>query len=438
VGLRVSPFTPSGSEPVRGTPPGEPATGVPARTIVPPSADERLRRFDAVTSASLVDLDLPDLLVELLDRVRDLLAVDTAAVLLLDPTGSELVATAARGIEEEVRQGVRIPMGKGFAGRIAASREPVMIEQINEFNVVNPILRERGIRSLLGVPMVAGGEVIGIVHVGSLVRRRFTEDEAELLQLVADRLALATQVRLSSAERAAAVALQRSLLPERLPEIPGLDLAARYLPGEGGVGGDWYDVYPLPSGEVAITIGDVAGRGLRAAVVMGRLRSKLRAIAFDEGDPGQVLARLDETLRHFEPGEMATVVFAVLDPDLGRLRVAAAGHPPPLLAVPGAPSRLLDVPVGPPIGVPFGRPRQIATVDVPPGALLCLYTDGLVERRGVLIDDGLARLCDTVQPGPARPTCISLVAEFVGNTSPEDDLAVLVVARTDGPSAPDR
>ena len=116
-----------------------------------------MRRFEAVTDAGLAHLDVDELLEELLDRVRELLEVDTAAVLLLDPSSRYLVATAARGLEEEVRQGVRIPIGKGFAGRIAAEKRAVIIEQVDHSNVLNPILREKGIPSLLGVPLVVGG-----------------------------------------------------------------------------------------------------------------------------------------------------------------------------------------------------------------------------------------------------------------------------------------
>ena len=132
---------------------------------------DRLRRIEAVTDAALAHLGVEELLVELLDRVRELLSVDTAAVLLLDQSAQFLIATAARGIEEEVRQGVRIPLGKGFAGRIAAQKRPVYLAQVDHSNVLNPILREKGIRSLLGVPLLAGGNAIGVLHVGTLTPR---------------------------------------------------------------------------------------------------------------------------------------------------------------------------------------------------------------------------------------------------------------------------
>ena len=239
---------------------------------------DRLRRLEVVTDAGLAHLDVDELLDELLERVRELLDVDTAAVLLLNPGRQYLVATAARGIEEEVRQGVRIPLGKGFAGRIAAEKQPVFLERVDHINVLNPILREKGICSLLGVPLLVGGAVLGVLHVGTLSVRQFSADDTALLQLVADRVALAVHARTNQVERTAATALQRSLLPTALPEIPGLEFATRYVPGgQGQVGGDWYDVFTLPSGALCVVVGDVVGRGLHAAVEMGRLRPRCSA-----------------------------------------------------------------------------------------------------------------------------------------------------------------
>jgi phosphoserine phosphatase RsbU/P len=167
------------------------------------SGEGRLRRIELVTDAALAHLAVEDLLDELLERVRTLLHADTAAVLLLDPSSSFLVATAARGIEEEVRQGVRIPIGKGFAGKIAAERRPVIIEQVDHSNVLNPILREKSIRSLLGVPLIAEGAVLGVLHVGTLTARTFVDDDVEVLQLAADRIASMTRTHLNQLDRAA-------------------------------------------------------------------------------------------------------------------------------------------------------------------------------------------------------------------------------------------
>src|SRR5918994_6006374 len=157
------------------------------------AAKERLRRLKSVTDAALTNLDVEALLAELLVRVRDVLDVDTAAVLLIDQETGDLVATAASGIEEEVRQGVRIPMGAGFAGRIAAEARPIVLEDVDHADIYNPILRKKGIRSLLGAPLVIEGRVIGVIHVGALSPRRFDPEEVDLLQMVASQLALAVE-----------------------------------------------------------------------------------------------------------------------------------------------------------------------------------------------------------------------------------------------------
>ena len=240
-------------------------------------AEARLRDLQSITDAALSRLDDHDFLPALLDRARHILQADTAAVLLLDPLSGQLVAAAAVGLEEEVRQGVRIPVGRGFAGRVAATGRPVVLDHVDHTTVLNPILMAKGIRAMLGVPLIADGRVLGVLHVGSLTPRKFTSDDASLLQLAADRAALAVQSRRAADERIAAEALQRSLLPSALPAVPGAQIAARYVPGSGVVGGDWYDVFVLPSGELGLVIGDIAGSGLPAAIVMGRMRSALRA-----------------------------------------------------------------------------------------------------------------------------------------------------------------
>ncbi|MFD6679553.1 PP2C family protein-serine/threonine phosphatase [Micromonospora parva] len=392
--------------------------------------DERLRRIEAITDAALSGLNIAELLDELLERIRDLLKVDTATVLLLDDHTGELVATAAKGLEEEVRRGFRIRVGRGFAGRVAATRAPIMIYDVGPDDVVNPILLAKGIRVLLGVPMLVNGNLVGVLHVGSLTLRRFGPDDVQLLQLVADRASLAGQARAQVLDRQAALALQHSLLPGRLPDVPGLDLAARYIPGHDlGIGGDWYDVFTLPSGWLGAVIGDVSGHGLPSAVVMGRIRSALRAYALDSDDPAQALTSLDRKIHHFEAGTLTTAVYALITPDRTRVHVSSAGHLPPLLAVPDQPSVPVSLAVDRPLGV--GRPvgnRRTTALDLPPGAALVFYTDGLVERRSEVIDTGIARLADAVRTGPAEALCDHIMAT-TAEEHPNDDIALLVIRR---------
>jgi sigma-B regulation protein RsbU (phosphoserine phosphatase) len=391
---------------------------------------ERLRRLEAITDAALSRLPVSDLLDELLDRVRDLLEVDTAAILLLDPHARQLVATAARGLEEEVRQGFRISIGRGFAGRVAQLRQPVIIADVTPDDVVNPILLDKGIRSLLGVPIIAGGELVGVLHIGCFAHREFTDDDVRLLEMVADRAGVAGQLRSAKLDQSAALALQRSLLPAQLPEISGIEMAARYVPGHAfGVGGDWFDVFTLPSGFIGVVIGDVSGHGLRSAVVMGRIRSALRAYALICGDPAQVLTMLDRKVHHFEAGNLTTALYAMISPDRSTIAISLAGHLPPVLSVPGHHAELPELPVDPPLGI--GRPsatRHTTTIDLAPGAVVVCYTDGLVERRGQIIDVGLQRLLAGVHPDPAETVCRKVMAG-ADVEQPTDDVAVLTIRR---------
>jgi putative methionine-R-sulfoxide reductase with GAF domain len=395
----------------------------------------RLRVLEMVTDSTLRHLDLEKLFDVLLWQVRDLFAVDTVTVLLIDAGGRQLVAKATVGLEAEVVQGVRVPMGKGFAGQVAQRREPVWIERVDESTVVNPLLRDRGLRSLLGVPMVAQGFLTGVLHVGSTTPRRFTGEETELLQLVADRLAMAARMHRSRAELAAAAMLQDSLLPDRLPTTDGWELAARYVPGaDSGVGGDWYDVFALPGGRIGLVIGDVVGHGLPAAIVMGRLRSALRAYALEFADPAQVLGKLDRKASHFEDYTMATVAYVVIDTATARMDLALAGHLPPVLAVPGRPAAFIDAPVGPPVGYNLGvTGRRSVGVDVPAGSLVALYTDGLVERRGLDLDDRLELLRQAVSPASPEAACVRIMTALVGDRPATDDIALLTVLHNSAP-----
>lgn len=390
------------------------------------SPDDKLRDIQAITDTALSRLDAESLLTELLERTKDVLGADTAVVLLLDHAGRELIATASSGLEEEVRQGTRVALGAGFAGRVAAERKPIILDRVDESTVVNPILAARGITDLMGVPMIVGGRLMGVMHVGSLTGRRFAVEDVTLLQLAADRAAAAVSAMQARTDRIAAGALQRSLLPSALPDVAGAELAARFIAGQGVVGGDWYDVFFLPSGELSLVVGDVAGSGLPAAVIMGRMRSALRSYALETADPAEVLTRLDRKMQHFEPGALATVLYAVLDPSLQTARISAAGHLPPVLAVPGHSGELVDVHSDLLIGADAATPRHSATIAIPPGALLCMCTDGLVERREYPLDEGLDRLRKAAQAGPAKAACAAVMGALVGNEAVRDDIAVLV------------
>lgn len=392
---------------------------------------DQLRRLQRVTDAALANLTVDELLEELLVRVRDALFADTVAVLLLDERRAELVARAAKGLEEEVRQGVRIPVGKGFAGTIAATGKPLSILEVDHSIVMNPILKQQGVRSLLGVPLVVGGRTLGVLHVGTLTARRFTHEDERFLQLVGDRVALALHAGLYERERAVARTLQQSFLPERLPAVPGLELAARYRPARRGeVGGDWYDVFILPNGSVALAMGDVSGRGIGAATTMARLRNALRAYAMESSSPGEILDRLNRLLLHFDPDSMATVLFGLLEPEEMRLRYASAGHITPVFGTSTGNGWKLPTLTGPPLGVLDLPYRDIDEV-LPPGTTMILCTDGLIERRHESLEVGLTRLSQaSLMDGAPEEVAEAIIRGFMTDEDHDDDVALLVARTT--------
>ncbi len=393
-------------------------------------AADRLANLSAVSDVELARLDLDEMLVKLLDRVRGALVTDTAAVLLREPGSDHLVARAACGLEEEVRQGVRITLGHGFAGTIAARRQPVRLARVDATTVANPILWETGIQVMLGVPLLSGADVIGVLHVGRLRAEPFTDDDVEVLQVAGERVASAIVAMRLALNGAAAGLLERGLQPTRLPAPDGVELGARYVPAAGrAVGGDWYDAFSLPSGELWLVTGDVAGHGLDAAVVMGRVKSAFRAYALLGEAPERVMELTDRKVQHFEIGTMVTLMCATARPPYDRVRICSAGHPPPVLAAPGEPGRLVTLSVGPPLGVLRDAARTSIEIEWPDGAVLLFYTDGLVERRGADLDARLDQLAHVVPTAHPEAVCAAVMHEMIRNDVVLDDVAVLAARR---------
>ena len=324
----------TGSTHLEARPPGAGQIVLPRAAPFLAPADQ-LRILSGLSDPALSEVGLDELLDEVLVRVQQALEVDTVAILLYDPESHELVARAAKGIEEEVEQGVRLPLGKGFAGRIAAERVAIAIGDVDHADILNPILRDKRIRSLLGLPLVVEGDLIGVLHVGSLVPRTFGERDLAVLQVAAARIAPGIErARLYSElerEHRLAVVLQRSLLPRELAGVVGVGVAARYLPARDGVGGDWYDVIELPHGLVGIAIGDVVGHGMRAAALMGEVRFALHAYALEGHAPGRTLELVDRYVQTMRERPMATAAYAVFDAETGSLTLATAGHLPPII-----------------------------------------------------------------------------------------------------------
>lgn len=405
------------------------------RPDLEPSVEERLRSFEAVTDAALDWLDLDDLLEELLDRVRVIADADTAVVLLHEEESGELVVAATLGVDGVVEGAVRVPVGVGFAGQIAKSRQPVFVAESGVGDAAPPPLGDDQTQVLLGVPLLAGGLVIGVLYVGRRSRQPFNEHDGEVLQIVARWLAGAVQGRQLASERAALTLIERGLRPGRFPYCPGLETASRYLPSDNRIaGGDWYDVFRLPSNELWIVTADVAGHGLDAAVVMGRVRSALRSYALLDLSPAEVLELTDRKVQHFEIGAMVTVLCAATSEPFDELRVASAGHPPPVVAEPGRPARFVDLgDPEPPLGTLPGIRRTNTTVSFPPGALLLTYTDGLVERRNEPLDQGLERLRSVVEPRHPEVVCSEVIQQLHAWGEADDDIAMVAIRRAAPP-----
>jgi anti-sigma regulatory factor (Ser/Thr protein kinase)/putative methionine-R-sulfoxide reductase with GAF domain len=365
-----------------------------------------------------------ELLRELLQRVSDILDIDTVAILLVE--GDELHARAAKGIEEEVEQGVRIPLGRGFAGRIAAEKRAIFIPDVDRADILNPILREKGIRSLLGVPLVIEGRVIGVLHVGSRTPREFTDQERDLLQLAGDRAAMAIEHARLFEQRRVAESLQRRLLQIETHDSAGLEVASRYRPAAGGsLGGDWFDVFPLPGGLTGLVVGDVVGHGIGAAAVMAQLRTALRAYAVEGHSPGLVVERVNELMLQLGPTSMTTLAYAVLNSTDESLELVSAGHPPPLLIDPSGEGRFLETSGGITLGASRTARYAAERFPMPTGSILFLFTDGLVETRGESIDVGLERLRVTATgKRGVEDLCRRIVDRMVPD-APGDDVAFL-------------
>jgi serine phosphatase RsbU (regulator of sigma subunit)/anti-sigma regulatory factor (Ser/Thr protein kinase) len=284
----------------------------------------------------------------------------------------------------------------------------------------------------LTIPLIdREGRRLGLIQVAEKLEGEFTEnDKSILLQLAQMASAALENARLYEHERGIAAALQRNFLPAELPEIPGVATAARYLAGGDGVevGGDWYAVIPRPGGGVGVAIGDVVGRGVRAAAIMGQLRIALRAYALEFDDPSVVVGRVARFAQTLPEDQMTTCVYVTIDPESGKLRFTNAGHPPPLVLRPDGSAAYLEGARAMPLGVAGDAAYDQTAVTLEPGSTVLLYTDGLVEKRGESIDMGLERLQAAVQGAPAEPEMLcDRVLEMLANGAPGDDVALLAV-----------
>ncbi|MFI9105442.1 SpoIIE family protein phosphatase [Streptomyces fildesensis] len=372
-----------------------------------------------------------------------------------EPTGAstELRRVAAVGIRDDqplypVGELIRFVPTNPIAASVASGR-PVLQADLaasDGWRAQDPERTQNvvdyGIHSLISVPLQARGVVLGMVEFWRSELPPFEQDDLPPAEELAARAAVCIDnARRYTREHITAVTLQRSLLPSVLPDLSALEVGHRYLPAEAGVGGDWYDVIPLPGARVALVVGDVVGHGLHAAATMGRLRTAVHNFSALDLPPDELLGHLDELVNRIDQDTTtesagaaltgATCLYAIYDPVDGRCVLATAGHPVPALVLPDGSVTFPDVPVSPPLGVGGGLPVETTELFLPAGSRLVLYTDGLVEVRGQDIDTGLAVLRDALAAHPdgsPESTC-QAVLDAMLPAQPGDDIALLV-ART--------
>jgi PAS domain S-box-containing protein len=411
------------------------------------------------TAQELADMVIP--------RLADLAVVDLLDAVLSgdEPSPGPLAGTVAlrRAAHQSIFEGVPEAVVKPgeidvhpdsyLSARCLATGKPILTgandPAFGSLMGDNPArvatIRDHRLHSILAVPIRARGVTLGVaVFARGRHEGPFERDDVLLAEELTARAALSLDnARRYTRERATALALQRSLLPQRLPEQSALDVASRYLPASAhaDVGGDWFDVIPLSGARVALVVGDVVGHGIHAAATMGRLRTAVRTLADIDLPPDELLARLDDLVSRLaaeayadngddpENDVGATCVYAVYDPVSRRCELARAGHPPPVLIMTDGTAGLIDVPAGPPLGL-GGLPYESVEIELPAGSVLALYTDGIIESRDHDIDYGIERLRRALtRPEPSLDAICDNVLKAVLPDRQADDVALLV-ART--------
>ncbi|MGW5402283.1 SpoIIE family protein phosphatase [Streptomyces sp. NPDC003952] len=327
------------------------------------------------------------------------------------------------------------------------SGRPLFFESMQHLAAAYPgIALDADVGARAFLPLIASGRPVGSCILGFDAPRGFSPEERTVLTALAGLIAQALErARRYDSEAALARGLQAGLLPHRLPVRENVVTVGRYLPGTAGmdVGGDWYDVIEAGGGRLALIIGDVQGHGVAAAATMGQLRSAVRAFALSGNEPDQVMRGTNELLIDLDPGQFASCCYVLLDPASGLALAVRAGHPQPLLRHPGGRTEVLDLAGGMVLGVDAGAEYPVTRLRIEPGAVLALYTDGLVESPGTDIDVGVERLRAALAdagPAPLTETADRLVAEAGHSTNRPDDIALLLASRTSAPevAAPDR
>jgi len=384
---------------------------------------ERLQNMTAALSNALTQKDVAEVVVEVLCEE---LEPDAASVSSVVEDRAALRALAWRGYPDELADDeisldtdtpeTRAVRGEGW--------------QLHTSEDVDRTHESKGDVSYAVAPLVAGHKRIGVLAMSWNTPFALSREDRAFIESTAGQAALALdRARVFESERATAETLQRSVLPASLPRVEGVQLAARYLPGSQGVavGGDWFDALELHDGRLGLIVGDVMGKGVQAAASMGQLRNALRAFSVERLKPSSALARLDRLGDATLESAFATVVYAVVDPRNGVFRFASAGHPPPVVAYPDGRVELLEDGRGLPLGTGMRPQYRQAVAELPAGSVLVLYSDGLIERRGQSIDDGLETLVAAIREAPKDPERLleHILDRVVGDAPRTDDIALL-------------
>lgn len=364
---------------------------------------------------------------ELLERSLSVIAAESGALIVQPSGGASPVFAAVRGLDD-LSTSTQIDE-TGVTAQVLEADAPLVVAGVPAGDT-STLGAHPGVTSLVAVPLEADGRRLGVLLATSSLPGRFSEEQARLLALAGDRCARAlANAAAYERERRTAAALQTGLLPQGVPELRHGEIAVRYLPALGGpaVGGDWYDAILLPEGRLGLAIGDVTGHGAEAAVLMGQLRTALRAYALEGSSPALVVSRLNALALSLGDDAMATLVYAVLDPGLTAGAFVSAGHPPPVRISTGGAEQLVSR-SSPPVGASGGSQFEEFAFELQAGDALCLYSDGLVEERGADFPGRERELLAALgTPAAAEVLCERALAALRPHGAADDDVALLVL-----------
>jgi len=396
---------------------------------------DRLQHMTAALSNALTRTDVAKAVV---DEIGPALGASATAlgIVLEDRRLVQLLAWVGYS-DESVEQRREASLDEPTpANRAVKRRVSTFYESLADIRAIFPDVSEvmelAEHESFLYVPLVAGRRANGLLVMSWAEQYSFSSEDRRFVEALAGQAAQALdRASAYESEQSIAETLQRSVLPASLPQVDGMQLAARYLPGTAGVavGGDWFDAIRLHDGQIGLVVGDVVGKGVQAAATMGQLRNGLRAFSLDRMKPSSTLTRLNRLAEEVMEMAFATVIYVVIDADAQVCRYSSAGHPPPLIAFPDGRVELMEGGRGLPLGAGTDTRYTQEIVELPVGTILVLYSDGLVERRGESIDDGLDRLRVAVAGGPREPEQLveHLLEQLVGSGERGDDIALLAV-----------